>query len=378
MRRARASLLAVLGAALLAPAANAAAPASPLSLLRQARAELSGTSDGGAAAYRRLGAATARTLWVGPSDAVAPPAGHAVFADSRAALLDLEQVLNSQSPPAAITTAESLILTADRRLAEDTIREAINGAGGLIARARGMVLSGDRWAATSLVDLAAEQYGTAWVDAFEALTPLALTPAINVPPGELATAAEDALAANRIAFSSVRSVQNRPPLTAGGRPEILLAGPDSCAACELESWGIVEALSQFGVFTDLRLSQSEVTRRPVVRGLTFRYASYGSPYVAFAIAAPSSSVPRPLPFVDVANKYADLGSPASPGVAGGLFWTKLAGSVARPKAAAGQAIDGTAELLTAEICKATAGVPAEVCGTAAVQGYEGRLPPASP
>ena len=376
MRRARASLLAVLGAALLAPAANAAAPIAPLYVLRQARAELRGRSNGGAAAYRTLGAATAKALWVDPSDAVAPPAGHAVFAHSRLALIDLEPMLNSSTPPVAARAAERLVLTADRRLAEDAIQQAVRGAGGLVERARGMVLSGDRWAATSRVDLAAEQYGRAWGDAFDGLTPLAVTPAENVPATALATAAGNALAANRIAFSTVRAVHNQPPLTAGGKPEVLLVGPDSCAACELESWGIVAALSQFGTFANLHLSQSTTTRRPVVRGLTFVGGSYGSPFVAFAIAKPSSNAP--LPSVDVANKFADVGAPASPSVAGGRFWTQLAGSLSRPKTAAGQAIDGTAELLTAEICEATAGVPAEVCGTAAVQGYQKRLPPASP
>ena len=377
MSRVRAFLLVGLCLALLAPAANAAAPTPPLSLLRQARDELRGMSGGGAAASRELGAATARTLWVGPRDAVAPPAGRAVFAHSRSALLDLEPLLNSPAPPAGITRAESLIVGADRRLAEDSISEAVHRTG-LVVRARGMVLSGDRWAATSRVDLAAEQYGAAWVDAFGAFTPLAVTPAENVPPAALAIAAENALAGGRIAFSHVHAVHGQPPLTAVGKPEVLVVTPDGCAACALESWAMVEALSQFGVFADLQLSQSATTRRPIVRGLTFRNASYGSPYVAFGIAAPSNSVPRPLPFIDVANRFADVGSPASPSVAGGLFWTKLAGSLSRPKTDAGQAIDGTAELLTAEICEATRGVPAQVCGTAAVQGYQERLPPASP
>ncbi|MBV8220045.1 MAG: hypothetical protein JO325_16390, partial [Solirubrobacterales bacterium] len=105
MRRARASLLAVLGSALLAAPAYAAGPTPPRSLLRQARSELRGESGAGAAAYRKLGAATAHALWVGSSDAIAPPAGRAVFADSRAALLALEPLLNSPSPPTAITAA---------------------------------------------------------------------------------------------------------------------------------------------------------------------------------------------------------------------------------------------------------------------------------
>jgi Domain of unknown function (DUF929) len=377
MRRARAFLLAALSSALLAPVANAAAPTPPLSLLRQARDELRGTSQGGAAVYGKLGAATAASLWIDPSDAIAPPAGHAVFADSRVALLGLEPQLASPAPSAAIMTAESLILTADRRLAENAIHEAAGGAG-LLERAKGMVLSGDRWAATSRVDLAAEQYGTAWGDAFGALTPLVVTPTTNLPPGALGTAAENALAGNAIAFSSVHLVPNQPPLTKAGEPEVLLVAPDGCAACELESWGVIVALSQFGAFSNPHLSQSSTTRRPLVRGFSFPGSGYGSPLVTLALAAPDSKVPHPLPFVDVANKFADVGSPASPGVAAGLTWTKLAGALSRPKTAQAQAIDGTAELLTAEICDVTGNVPDAVCGTAAVQGYERRLPPASP
>jgi len=376
MSRRRAFLVAFLSSALLAPAAAAAAPTPPLYALRQAREALRGLTNE-AAASQKLRAATAAPLWVDPSDAVAPPHGRAVFADTRGALIDLEPQLESSTPPAAITTAATLILAADRRLAENVIHQAAGGAG-LVVRAEGMVLSGDRWAATASVDLAAEQYGAAWVDAFDALTPLVVTPAANVPPAALGTAAENALASHRITLSSVRAVQNQLPLTHAGEPELVLVGPDSCAACALESWGVVEALSQFGTFTNLRLSQSATTRRPVIRGLSLGGANYGSPLVALVLAPASSHVPHPLPFVDVANKFADVGSPASPSVAGSLSWTQLAGSLARPKTTAGQAIDGTAELVTAEICEATDGAPAAVCGAAAVTDYENRLPPATP
>lgn len=177
-----------------------------------------------------------------------------------------------------------------------------------------MILSGDRWAATVLIDLAAEQYGAAWVSAFGALLPLVVTPATNVPSTALATAAENALASHRIALSSVEPVRNQPPLTRAGLPEVLLVAPEGCAGCALESWAIVEALSQFGIFSNLN----------------------------------------------------------------GMSWTQLAASLSRPRTSAGQAIDGTAELLTAEICEATGGAPAAVCGAAAVNDYESRLPPATP
>jgi hypothetical protein len=382
----RALLVAVLCSSLLVPAAKAAAPAPPLQALHEARQELQ-TLAGSVASQRTrslldrasnaLALATVPSLWVDPTTAVAPPAGHAVFAHSRAALQALEPLLAASTPPHGVAAPEALILGADRRLAVGAIRQAAGGTG-LLVRAEGMIISGDRWAATSRVDLAAEQYGVAWVSAFGALTPLVVTPATNVPPAALGNAAEAALATHQISLSHVHSIANKPPLTESGLPVVLLVAPTGCAACALESWGIVEALSQFGVFSNLALSQSATTRHPIVRGFTFHGSSYGSPFVAFAGAAASNGVPRPLPFIDVANKFADVGSPASPAVADRMSWSQLAGSEARPKTATGQAIDGTAELLTAEICEATGGAPAEVCGTAAVKHYESRLPPAAP
>ena len=377
MVRARALVVAIFVSAALAPAAKAGSviPA-PLPALQNARAGLHGLTNE-AAAYRELGAATAAPLWVDPSDIVTPPAGRAVFADTRSALIELEPELASPAPPTAVTRAETLILAADRRLAERVITEAAGGAG-LLERAHGMVLSGDRWAETADVDLAAEQYGAAWVDAFGALTPLVSTPTENVPATAFAAAAESALATDRISLKGVHAVQNQPPLTRGGKPELVLVAPDSCAACALDSWAVVEALSQFGTFANLHLSQSATTRRPIIRGFTFDGSGYGSPYLAFAIGAPSSKVPRPLPFVDIANRFADEGSPASERVSNGLSWRRLAGTLSRPNAPSGQTLDGTAELLTAEICAATGGAPATVCGAAAVQEYQNRLPPTTP
>ena len=102
MSRARAFLVAAFCSALLAPAANAAAPTAPLDALSHAQQQLRTLAHGAAtpsarklltSAYQALGRATVPTLWVDPRDAVVPPYGHAVFADSRAALTDLEPLL---------------------------------------------------------------------------------------------------------------------------------------------------------------------------------------------------------------------------------------------------------------------------------------------
>ena len=214
-----------------------------LDALRQAQQQLRTLAAAATPSARKLvtsaqeavGRATVATLWVDPRDAVAPAYGHAVFADSRAALTDLEPLLSSPTPPHGISAPEALILAADRRLAEELIRQA-GGGGGLLARANGMVLSGDRWAATSRVDLAAEQYSVAWSDAFAALTPLVVVPATNVPSAPLGDAAETALASHAISLASVHRTPDRPPLTHAGEPEVLFVGRRTCARCAIESW----------------------------------------------------------------------------------------------------------------------------------------------
>jgi hypothetical protein len=399
--------LAAICSALLAPAASAAAPTAPLDALRHAQQQLHTLAAGAAtlgtrrlltSAEEAIGRATVKTLWVDPKDAVAPTYGHTVFADSRAALIDLEPLLALSKPPRGVAGAEALILAADRSLAERLIRQT-GGGGGLLVRANGMVLSGDRWAETSRVDLAAEQYGVAWNDAYAALTPLVVVPTTNVPAAPLGNAAETALASHALSLTSVHRIRNRAPLTHAGLPELLFVGRETCARCAIESWGLVVALSQFGLFSNLHLSQSAVTAGPLVRGFTFHGSRYASPYVSFVPVELSSDVPSPgggyeplqeltpeqkslqnaldthsmLPFVDVANRAAVVGSPAPPGVANRLLWRQLALSLHGPMTPASQAIAGTAETLTAEICQATGGNPTEVCGSAVVKDYETAL-----
>ncbi len=80
-----------------------------------------------------------------------------------------------------------------------------------------------------------------------------------------------------------------------------------------------------------------------------------------------------MPFVDVANQFDDVGATVSPDALSGLPWGALAASPRRPKTLPGPAIAATAEVLTAEICRATGGAPAAVCGSTVVQEYTSRL-----
>lgn len=394
--------------AFLASAASAAASSAPLGALKQAQQQLRALATNAhspgdrtrlAKAYVYVVRATFPPFWIDAKDAVAPGYGTLVFAYSRAALATLQPLSAAGGPSPALLASEKLILGADRGLAQSVIHEAAGGAG-LLARAQGMVRSGDRWAAAGRFAVAADQYGVAWLDAFAALTPLVVTAATNVPAGPLGDAAENALGSTRVSLAAVDFLKNQPPLTENGKPEVLFIGAEPCPYCAAERWGMVVALSQFGTFSNLQLIQSATTERPIVRSFTFHGSGYQSPYISFVPVELTSNVvgrggryqrlqqltpaqnalfnelaPRPtVPVVDVANQTANVGSTVSPTLTGGLSWTQLASSLKRPNSISGQAIAGTAEVLTAEICQATGGAPASVCGSAVVQDYEAALP----
>ena len=197
----------------------------------------------------------------------------------------------------------------------------------------------------------------------------------------------------------------QPPLTSGGKPEMLYIGEESCPFCAAERWAMVVALSRFGTFSGLRLihSYSNDTYSNTAT-LTFYQATYTSKYLAFehvevatssgkALETPSTaqqalmtkydgppivpaSAANSFPFIDVGNKYFDVGAEYSPSTLGtlaqiepshfGLSWQVIAKDLANPNSAVTQRIIGTANHLTAAICKITNGQPGSVCTSAAV------------
>jgi Domain of unknown function (DUF929) len=404
----KAVALALVCALAAAPAALAS-PIPPLQNLTQARRGLAALAlaarSSGAAGLARsaegeLARATAPALWIDPSHVLAPGDGLAVFAGSRGALLDLERARAGSLPSAGLSAVEHQILAADRGLAEASILQALGGPGGLLQRASGMILSGDRWAATSRVDLAAEQYGAGWRDAFQALDLLVRVRVTFVSPGALASGALRTLGNGaRTRPAGVHVLTGRGALQSSGKPEVLWVGLESCPACAIERWGLVVALSQFGIFSQLPLGQSAVASRSFIRSFTFAGARYVSPYLSFDAVEVSGDLPAPgggfqrlgrltpaegrllrtldpsriAPFIDVGNRFADVGATVPPGVGQGLSWSQLARAVSRPRTQAGQAIAASAEVFTAEICQATGGQPASVCGSAVVQDYASRL-----
>ena len=173
-------------------------------------------------------------------------------------------------------------------------------------------------------------------------------------------------------------------LTRNGKPELLYIGNDWCPYCASEQWAMIAALSRFGRFTGLNESQSapsNIDLYPDTATLRFYGASYTSRYLQFTAVDMASRTKVPLqrptaaeqalmnrydrvgntPFIDVGNRYVQVGTPFSPQVLAGRTWWQIAMSLHDSSSAIAQSADGAANYLTAAICAVTGNQPRSAC-----------------
>ena len=208
--------------------------------------------------------------------------------------------------------------------------------------------------------------------------------------------------------SKIQTITGSPAaLTANGKPEMLYVGAEYCPYCGAMRWGMIVALSRFGTFSGLStIHSSSIDVDPNTPTWSFYKSSYTSKYLTFSSvelttnvpdsssasgyvnlqkptaaqqalmnkydAAPYSTETGAIPFIDFGNKYLTLGTPYDPGVLAGLSWSQIATDLSNPQSTVAQAIDGTANNITAAICKMTGNQPASAC-TSAVQSLESQI-----
>jgi hypothetical protein len=189
-----------------------------------------------------------------------------------------------------------------------------------------------------------------------------------------------------------------PALTSGGKPEVLYMGAEYCPYCAFERWGMIVALSRFGTFSGLHTVHSSSTdaysNTPT---FTFYGSTYTSRNLTFTPVEETTNIPqgnsytplqRPtpqqqalmakydpglsIPFTDIGNKYTIVGASASPQVLAGKSWAQIAASLKDPSSPVAQAVDGTANYMTAAICKLTNNQPASAC-TPAVMSLQSKM-----
>jgi len=198
-----------------------------------------------------------------------------------------------------------------------------------------------------------------------------------------------------------------PPLTSNGKPEMFYMGAEYCPYCAAERWAMIVALSRFGTFKGLTTVHSAVANGagttepdPDTPTFTFLHATYSSPYLTFTPLEIQTNIPDPssgtyttlqtptaaqqalvtkydgsggaIPFIDFGNKYVISGVSYDPGVLDGLSWATIATDLSNPSSRVAQAVNGTANYITAAICKMTGNQPASAC-TTTVQSLESQI-----
>ncbi len=212
----------------------------------------------------------------------------------------------------------------------------------------------------------------------------------------------------------IQAVTGGTPLTANGKPEMLYMGAEYCPFCAAERWAMIVALSRFGTFSGLATVHSAAVNGaggaepfPNTPTWTFAHSSYTSQYLTFTSVEMQTNIPDSasglytnlqtatsaqnallakydappyvsaankgaIPFIDFGNKYLSIGASYDPGVLAGLSWSQIGSDLSNPNSNVTKAIAGTANYITAAICKMTGNQPASAC-TATVQSLESKL-----
>jgi Domain of unknown function (DUF929) len=185
------------------------------------------------------------------------------------------------------------------------------------------------------------------------------------------------------------TVNSGTALTSGGKPEVLYLGGEYCPFCAAQRWAMVNALSRFGTFSGLTTTHSSSTDTyPNTPTFTFYQSTFKSSYITFTPVEQYSNVPSgngyktlqtttaaqsqlaqnfdpssSIPFIDIGNKYIQVGNlaPLDPSLLAGKTWAQVGAAMNDPSSALGKAIIGNANYMTAAICKLTSNQPATAC-----------------
>lgn len=211
-----------------------------------------------------------------------------------------------------------------------------------------------------------------------------------------AAGAKDAKTPLNVASTSTSAQTSSTPL-------LLYMGSEFCPFCAAERWVLVTALSRFGTWNNLTLTLSATTTSEAYPGtptFSFLGSSFSSPYVnvetvemqgrvvtngqypivetpttSQAVAIQkydyppyvATSTAGAIPFVLLNNRYMWSGASYSPQLLQGKTWDSISKDVHDGKAGAGQAILENANMVSAAICNANGGKPANVCNSAGVK-----------
>ena len=192
----------------------------------------------------------------------------------------------------------------------------------------------------------------------------------------------------------VKPVSGTPLTGPSGKPLVFYFGAEYCPYCAAERWPIIVALSRFGTFSGLKTTSSSSSDiYPNTPTFTFHGSTFTSQYIDFqavettdrnqnALETPTASqqalvnqydTSGSIPFVDLGNRYVFAGATYLPDVLAGMSWQAVADALAQRDSAQAKAVLGSANLVTAAVCRLTADQPSSVCTSSSIQAIEKKL-----
>src|SRR6185437_6638467 len=216
----------------------------------------------------------------------------------------------------------------------------------------------------------------------------------TVPASTLAKVGTGALPTTGL---PIRSISDTTLTSSQGKPEFLYIGAEFCPYCAAMRWSMAVALSRFGTFGPLKgIHSTSHDVYPNTATLTFYKQKYTSPYLTFTPVENETVAQTPLqpttkdqqaiwvkydtqnggqgyPFMYFGGKAIITGPMFNPAVLKGLTWSQIAGQLGDPNSAVAQNVNGTANYITAAICKMTNNAPANVCKAAPIPAIQAKI-----
>jgi hypothetical protein len=195
----------------------------------------------------------------------------------------------------------------------------------------------------------------------------------------------------------IRSINDTTLASSSGKPEFLYIGAEFCPYCAAMRWSMAVALSRFGTFGPLKgIHSTSHDVYPNTATLTFYKQKYTSPYLMFTPVENETVAETPLqpttkdqqaiwvkydtqnggqgfPFMYFGGKVIITGPMFNPGVLKGLTWSQIAGQLSSQNSAVAQNVNGTANYITAAICRMTNDMPANVCKAAPIPPIQAKI-----
>jgi len=209
-----------------------------------------------------------------------------------------------------------------------------------------------------------------------------LDPTVYAALAGVPVATFDTVGAGQGASNPPKAI-SAPALTADGKPRVLYVGAEFCPFCAAERWPFVVAMARFGQFSGLRATTSAAAPEtfPGTPTMSFHGATYTSQYLSFTGVETQTNTHQPLdtlsaddqkvfdtgnsgggiPWIDYGGKAASNGASYNTGLLAGKTQAEVATAIADPSTPISTAVLGSANAITAQLCRLTANQPAAAC-----------------